>query len=208
MTICEQYAKDNDLKPLTDKELKKGKKKVKIYGTDDKMPWNDVYTRIRVGMRFEHINERYGNIRKIVLFAIKDGVDFEEALSEALDEKIVADRKFNNIEAVNPEAGGAMRDMVVEYAPDLKKKAINLVSSAIDRGQKIINSDDCSSNDLKNVLQAVQVGTDITDITQRHSTNVGNANLSVQVDGFDFVLGVAPEKKAIDAEIIEEDEDE
>ncbi len=208
MTVCEQYAKDNDLKPLTEKELKKGKKKVKIYGTKEKMPWNDVYTRIRVGMKFEHINEKYGNIRKIVLFAILDEVDFEEMLSDALDEKIVADRKFNNIEAVNPEAGGAMRDMVVEYAPDLKKKAINLVSSAIDRGQQIINSKDCTSNDLKNVLQAVQIGTDITDITQRHSTNIGNSNLSVQVDGFDFVLGVAPEKKVIDVDIVEEDKDE
>ncbi len=156
------------------------------------MPWNEVYTRIRSGNTMEDIVHIYGHARKVTLFAIIDGIDVQKEYVDAVDSKIVADRTMNAIEVVDPVAASTMREMVVEYAPDLQRKAIMLVDSAITKGQNIINGEECTSNDLKNVLAAIQIGTDITDVTQRHSQVGGNSITAVQVQGFSFVEDTKP----------------
>ncbi len=200
MTICEKYALEQEFKPLKKKELKKGKEAITIYGTKDPMPWNEVYTRIRSGNTMEDIVHIYGHARKVTLFAIIDGIDVQKEYVDAVDSKIVADRTMNAIEVVDPVAASTMREMVVEYAPDLQRKAIMLVDSAITKGQSIINGEECTSNDLKNVLAAIQIGTDITDVTQRHSTVGGNSVTQIQIDGFSIVEDINP-NEVIDGEI-------
>ena len=200
MTICEKYAQEQEFKPLKKKELKKGKEALTIYGTNDPMPWNEVYTRIRSGNTMEDIVYIYGHARKVTLFAIIDGIDVQKEYVDAVDSKIVADRTMNAIEVVDPVAASTMREMVVEYAPDLQRKAIMLVDSAITKGQSIINGEDCTSNDLKNVLAAIQIGTDITDVTQRHSSVGGNSVTQIQIDGFSIVEDINP-NEVIDGEI-------
>ncbi len=192
MTVCEIYAKDNNLKPLTKKELKRGKNKVKIYGTKDLMPWADVYVRIQGGNTFEQINTAYGNIRKIVLFAIIDEIDFNQAVSDTVDEHISHERKMMQIDKINPKAAMTIKEMANEYAPDLGMKVAKLSMSMVNKAQDILNEDGCSSNDLKNVATAIQTMTDTMELTQRHTTVGGNVLGTIQVEGFSFIEDKKP----------------
>ena len=199
MTVCEQYALDNNFEPLKPKEIKKGKTKLKIYGTDIPMPWIDVYTRIRGGMSLDDISKMYGHIRKITLFAILDDVDFDPSTSDTIDDIITTGRKINAIDAVNPNAARTMKEMANEYAPDLGMKVAQLSISVVDRAQKIVNDNDCTSNDLKNITTAIQSMTDTVELTDRHSKVGGNNITAIQVEGFSFVRDEPP----VDVDAIE-----
>ena len=205
MTVCEQYAKDNKFEPLSKKELKKGKSKLKIYGTKEPMPWDEVYTRIQGGMSLDDVNKLYGQIRKITLFAIQDGIDFNQNISDTIDEHIIHERKMAAVDAINPTVARTMKEMANEYAPDLGMKVAKLSVSMVNKAQKIINNKDCSSNDLKNIATAIQTMTDTVELTARHSTVGGNNITAVQVEGFSFVLDSKP-IEAIEAEIEVTDE--
>lgn len=202
-----EYAALNNLKPLSKKELKRGKNKIKIYGTDKKMPWTEVYTRIQAGMKLEHIADIYGNIRQIVLWAIEDNIEPNAVISDIVDELIVANRKINEVEAVNPTAAMTMKEMVHEYAPDVAKNVVLLANSMVMKGQSKLNSDECTTNDMVNIAKAVQTMTDTVELTQRHSAGVNIANASVQVQGFEFVLDSPPEKSEIEQNVIDVEED-
>jgi len=203
-TVCEKYAQEQGFEPLSEKERKKGKKKVKIYGTKEKMPWEKVYTNIEGGMSFDHIQEKYGNIRKIVLWAIEDGIDFNKDISDTIDEHIMHTRKMQTIESINPTVALTMKEMANEYAPDLGMKVSKLSISMVDKAQSLLNEEECTSNDLKNIATAIQTMTDTVELTQRHSTVGGNVITAIQVQGFDFVL----DSKPTDTDVIDVKEEE
>lgn len=203
MTVCEQYAKDHDLKPLTKKELFKGKDELNIYNTDTLMPWTEIYTRITAGVPLDTIAEIYGHIRKITLWAIEDGIDVDFEISEFVDNKIRIDRQMNQIEGKNAVVAETLKDVVSEYAPDIKRDLAIFSKAAVRRGTSLINDEDCSSADFKNVMAGMLTLTDMTSITERHSTNAGQANLTVHVEGFAFEKD-EPKEQITDVEVIED----
>jgi len=201
MKKLEEYAKLNGFKPLTSKEVKE-KYKVKIYGTQDPLPWTEVYTRLSAGMSIDDVVHIYGQARKITLFALKDGIDINPVLSQTLDDEILQRRKMNEIEKSNPEVARTMKEMVNEYAPDVARDVIMLSKKLVQRATDIIDDKDdaCTTNDLKNIAAAVQTMTDTIELTQRHGAGVQVNAGNIQVEGFSFVLDAPP----VDAEIIDE----
>ena len=200
MTL-EEYAKKNKFKPLTEKEIK-DKNKVKITGTDDPMPWTEVFTRLSAGMPIEDVVYMYGQARKITLFAINEGIlDADPVLSQVVDDEIIQRRKMQEIEATNPIVARTMKEMVNEYAPDVGKSVVMLSKAIVDRAQNLVEDDECSAMDLKNITSAIQTMTDTLEITQRHSAGVMINNGDIQVNGFDFVLDKPPEP--VDADVID-----
>lgn len=198
-----EYIEQSKFKPLTEKELKKGKNKIKIFGTKVLMPWDEVYTRISAGMSLEHIAEIYGNGRQIALWAKEDDIDVDEDVSQFLDNSIVVGRQMNQIESKNPVVANTLRDMVSEYAPDIARDVALFSKAAVARASTLINDEECTSNDFKNVMSGMLNLTDMTSLTERHSTNAGNANLNIHVEGFEFQLDAPPEEPIIDAEVSE-----
>ena len=200
----EEYVKFNDCKPLTKKERKKGKNKLRIYNTDEPMPWTEIYTRISGGMSMEHIEEIYGHGRKIALWAIEDNIHIVPEISDTVDSEIEQRRKMKEIQVANPVVAKTMLEMANEYAPDVGKEVVLLSQSLVKKAQKLINDEDCSSNDLNNIAKAVQTMTDTIELTQRHSAGIQvGAGGSVNVQGFEFVLDAPPEEEAIEAEVEE-----
>ncbi len=199
MTI-DEYISDNNYKPLTKREIA-NKHKAKIRGTDDLMPWTEVYTRLSAGMSILDVIYIYGNGRKIALFAKMDGIEVNDVLSDTLDQEILQRRKMGEIEAKNPEVARTMKEMVNEYAPDVGRDVIMLSKKLVAKATELVEEDECSSNDLNNIAKAVQTMTDTIEITQRHSAGVNINAGDMVVEGFSFVLDSPPEKDVIEAEI-------
>ena len=185
MTI-DEYISDNNYKPLTDREIG-NKHKAKIRGTDDLIPWTEVYTRLSAGMSILDVIYIYGNGRKIALFAKMDGIEVNDVLSDTLDQEILQRRKMGEIEAKNPEVARTMKEMVNEYAPDVGRDVIMLSKKLVAKAVELVEEDECSSNDLNNIAKAVQTMTDTIEITQRHSAGAGLGNVNIAVQGFSFI---------------------
>mgnify|MGYP003643879348 CR=1 FL=1 len=202
-----EYLEENECKKLSKKELSKGKDNIKIRGTKDLMPWTEVYTRISAGMSMEHIAEIYGNGRKIALWAIRDGIEFNPTLSDAVDGEITQRRKMHEVAVHNPDVARTMLEMANEYAPDVGKRVVMLSQSLVEKAQKLVNAEDCTSNDLQNIAKAVQTMTDTIELTQRHGSAIKISGGGVQVEGFSFVLDVPPEADVIDVTTEEVDDE-
>ncbi len=197
MTI-DEYISDNNYKPLTKREIA-NKHKAKIRGTDDLMPWTEVYTRLSAGMSILDVIYIYGNGRKIALFAKMDGIEVNDVLSDTLDQEILQRRKMGEIEAKNPEVARTMKEMVNEYAPDVGRDVIMLSKKLVAKATELVEEDECSSNDLKNIASAVQTMTDTIEITQRHSAGVNISTGDMVVEGFSIVADLPP----IEVDVIE-----
>ena len=197
----EEFIEHNALKPLSDVELR-SKDKVKVFGTGEPMPWEEVYTRIAGGMSMEHIEEIYGNARKIALWAIEDNIGVVPEIADTIDSEIQQRRKMKEIQMTNPAVAKTMLEMANEYAPDVGREVVLLSQSLVKKAQQLVNDEDCSSNDLNNIAKAVQTMTDTIELTQRHSAGIQvGAGASVNVQGFEFVLDAPPEEEAIEAEV-------
>ena len=187
-------------KPLTKKEIKKGKDVVKIYNTDTLMPWEEVFTRIKMNLAYVDIDESYGNLRKIVLFAILEDVGYDKMMTTLFDDELkLREQKAEIIQKDGPVVIATMEEAVNEYAPNFAKKVATLLDAGVDRSIKLLNNEDSTSNDVKNVFSALQVATDIAGKTQRHSGAMGGGGLGVpMVTGFMFVEGQRPDPTDVD----------
>lgn len=203
----QQYLDENDYKPLSAMELKRGKDGIKIFGTNDLMPWTEVYTRISAGMDMGHIAQIYGNGRKIALWAVRDGIELIQDLSDVVDAEIGQRKKMGAIVNSNPEVARTMLDMVNEYAPDVNKNVVMLSAGLINKAQEIQGSVDCTSSDLLNVWKAVQTMTDTLELTQRHGSAMQINAQKIQVTGFEFELDEPPETVEVDAIDVKDEND-
>lgn len=183
----EQYAELHNLKPLSAKEKKRGKEKVTISGTDEPMPWTEIYSRIAIGEPIENIAEKFGHARKIALWAIEDNVTIMPELGDVLLAEVEQRRKMDMIEGQNPTLALTIREAANEYAPDAARKSIDLSVALIDAGRKMIRNGDYSSNDLKNIADMLQRTTDTMGLTQRHSAGMNIENAKIHVTGFQFI---------------------
>jgi len=194
-----EYNNFMNFKPLTDSEVK-SRNKLKIYGTDELMPWTDIFTRISAGMPIEDLVEKYGHARKLTLFAILDGIEPIQDIVDFVDKEIAQRRAMMRVEEQNPVAARSMKEMINEYAPDVARSFIELTAAMIKKGQTELNDPECTTNDMKNIAAAVTQMTDAAEITQKFNTNAGQVGLNIQVSGFDFVRDEPP---MIDTEVSE-----
>ena len=204
-----EYADLMKYEKLSKKELKKGKK-VKIYGSDEPLPFDEAYAMIQMGLPYEDIESKYGQMRKIVLFAILDGIKYEPAIANMFDKEVENRRIQKAVAQVNPVVVNTMQEAVNEYCPDIRKEITVFASQLVQKAIKGINAEDATSTDTLNYAKAVQVASDTIEVTQRHSAGVNiSGAASVQVQGFEFVLDAPPEtvEEAIEA-VIDEKEDE
>ena len=191
-----------EYKSLSEKELRKGKYKVKIGGTKEPMPWDEVYSQIRVGFPYEDIAHEFGNIRKIVMFAIEDNIEYIDKVGELFDDEVsVAERK-TNLATVDVTLVKTIEDGVGRYVPNFIQSVSVLLGDTIVKGNKIINSEYATSADLKNIMQATQLATDIAGATPRHAAGMQIGNAQINVGGGEFVVEIdhPPEEDVIDVE--------
>lgn len=195
------FAEINQFKPLTPKEKKRGKEKLTISGTDKPMPWSEIYSRIAIGEPIDNIAEKYGHKRKITLWAIEDNIEYIPEVGDVLINEIEQRRTMDLIAGENPALALTIKEAANEYAPDAARKAIGLSVALIDAGHKMVNSGECTSNDLKNIADMLQRTTDTMELTKRHAAGMNVASANIQVSGFEFQLD---EPAPIDVEVDEE----
>ncbi len=195
-----EFIELNKIKPLTKKEHKKGKDTLCIHGTNQPMPWKEVYARIAIGEPIEKIADKYGHVRKIALWALEDEISHYVELGEVFVAEVEQRRKMDNIERANPTVAMTIREAANEYAPDAPRKAVNLSLALLDEGNKRVAEGECTTNDLKNLAEMMQKTTDVLGLTERHASNAGQ-QLNIQVEGFSIVQDLPPVPEIIDIDV-------
>ena len=199
----QEYIDQNKVKPLTEKEIQKGKEHLTIFGTDDPIPWEEVYTRIAAGMDMGHIAHIYGNGRKIALWAVHDGITKDQTISDLLDSEIEQRNKMQEIANVNPTVAQTLHDMANEYAPDSAKNIAIFANKVVIEATNALSNPRKTSLDLVNLTKAVQTASDTLGHTQRHASGNTINNNTIKVDGFGFVEDLGPQQ-LIEGQVINE----
>ena len=206
----QQYIDEMKPKPLTAAEIKRGKASLCISGTDDPMPWEEIYTRIAAGMDMGQVAHVYGHGRKIALWAVHDGITTNDTMSKLLDDEITQRRKVDALTDVSPVASNTLMEMANEFAPDVCKQAVILSQDVLKRASIIVNEKNpkkaATSLDLVNIMKAQQMVTDSLGMTDRHASTVQNTNNNIMVEGFTFSLDAGPQDQLeiIEAHILPE----
>ena len=201
MTSPSEFASTNNFKPLSDKELEKGKYKVKIAGTKDPIPWDEVYSQIRIGIPYEDIQHEFGEIRKIIMFAIEDNIEYIPAVGQLLDDDVALAEKKTSLAMVDPTLVKTLEESVNRYAPNLKKNVAVVLDLAVNKSAEILKADYSTSNDVVNITKALQTVTDIAGLTHRHAA-AANINVSNQMlGGSEFIVEInTPPEDIIEVE--------
>ena len=182
-----EYIEVHSLKPLTAKEIKKGKNSLKISGREDPMPWEEIYNRLSLGEPVVNIAKEYGHVRKIVLFAIRDKVELNPVYQKAVIDIVNNRETMKEIGRVDPSSAMTIQETANKYAPTLAEKVVKLGASSMDAMQKLINDGECTTNDHKNISAAALTWSDIVGLTQRHANAASLNVLRPVVEAFDFV---------------------
>lgn len=176
-----------EYKPLSKKELKRGKDRVKIFNTDSPMPWDKVFSRIRLGFPYGDLDKKYGHLRKIILFAILEEVSYDPEPSKLVDDIVDVRIRKKELAIKNPAMVATIEEAINEYAPDIYKKVAVLATAVIDKAIKEVPKEETGSNDVNNYITAAQKATDMVSITQRHASTIGVNMHKPLVEAFDFV---------------------
>jgi len=210
MTIenLSDFIAESKYKPLSDKELSKGKSYLKIYGTQDSVPWSTVYQRLASGQPILEVIKQYGHGRKIALWAQQDGVSIDTDTQSALQKGVEARQAIQHIANTDPDTAKTLLQRMNELTPDFQSNvaifADKIVKKAIDK----LDDKYLEPADMEKLANTVQKTTDIIGVTQRHSAGVNINNNEIQVQGFEFVLdGGPPIALTTDATVIEEHPD-
>ena len=174
-----------NLKPLTEKELAKGKSNLKIYGTQDPMPWATIFARIESGQDIEEIGKQYGHARKIALYAVLNGVDVDEKkrlFVEKEQEQRQVIQEIANTDGV--EVAKTLLQRVNEVAPDYERNLAVFADKMLKKAISKLDDNFLETSDMLNMANAVQKSSDTVGVTQRHA-NAANINAGeIKVQGF------------------------
>ncbi len=205
-----EYIVEHSPAPLSPVELNQ-RNKVKVHGTDNFMPWDEVYTRIAAGMDMEHIIHIYGEGRKIALWAVHDNIAPDPVLANLLDDEITQRRKMQAVESESPTAAATIQTMANEYAPDAARNIAVFADRLVVKATSALDAKDkegtslITSLDMVNLTKAVQTASDILGHTQRHANAASLTQNTIQVEGFQFALDAPPDpasaEEAIEAEV-------
>jgi len=197
MTL-DEYIEHKGFKPLTEKEIANGKSKLRIYGTNEPMPWTTIYTRIASGQPIEEVVAQYGHARKITLFAQLEGITPQPELEEIVQEEAAVRKRVQAVANQNPEAAQTLMDRVNEIAPDFATNVAMFADEVVTKARTKLKEQFIEATDILALTKAVQTVTDSTGHTTRHASQASNTNVQIQVAGFTFdEVDLPPEQRAI-----------
>lgn len=198
----DDYIEHKGFKPLTEKELSHGKSALRIYGTQEPMPWTTIFARIESGQDIEEIGKQYGHARKIALFAKLHQVDVDPAKkafveNEAKQREAIQD--IANEEGV--EVATTLLQRVNEITPDFSTKVATFATKLVDKAISKLDDKFLEASDMLSMAKAVQTTTDTVGITQRHANAASITAGKIEVQGFQFVLDepIEAEVEALEA---------
>ena len=200
----EDYITKNNYKPLTEKEISKGRQSLRIYGTSTPMPWNTIFARIESGQPLEEIGKQYGHARKIALFAQLQGIEVNPHYVKVVEDEVKSRQQIDHIANTAPETALTLLQRVNEVAPDFERDTALLGSKFIATISRKLDDKFIEATDIKALADAYQKTTDTVGVTQRHASAVNINTGDIKVTGFDFVLDAPPspsEDAAVDAEV-------
>ena len=186
MTL-DEYITERNYKPLTPKEIANGKSKLRIYGTNEPMPWSTIYTRIAAGQPMEEITSIYGHARKISLFAQLEGISHQPQLEDIVQNEVQQRKQIQAIANQSEEAAQTLMMMVNEIAPSFQEEVALFSNEVVQKARRKLKEQFLEATDILALTKAVQTVTDTTGHTQRfaNAANTTN-NTNIQVAGFTF----------------------
>jgi hypothetical protein len=195
MTIehLDEFITLSKYRPLTEKELQRGKTYLRIYGTQEPMPWSTIYTRLSSGQPIAQVIKQYGHGRKISLWAQKDGVTRDKEVSEVLDKGVEARQAIQHIAAKDPDTAKTLLQRMNELTPDFQGNVAIFADKVVRKAIAKLDDKYLEPSDMEKLANAVQKSTDIIGVTQRHASGININNTEVKVQGFDFVLDAPPQ---------------
>ena len=212
-----EYIEKKNFKPLSDKEIAHGKNGLKIYGTQEQMPWTTIFARIESGQDIEEIGKQYGHARKIALFAKLYGVEVDEK-KRLFVEKEASQRQeiqeIANEEGV--EVAKTLLQRVNEVAPDYEKNLAIFANKMLLKAIEKLDDKFLEDSGMLNMSKAVQIASDTVGVTQRHASAANIHAGKIEVQGFTVHLDspkalaplLSPEDcDALDAELVTDDKD-
>jgi len=185
MTL-DEFIVHKGFKPLTEKEISNGKSKLRIYGTNEPMPWTTIYTRIASGQDIEEVVRQYGHARKLTLFAQLEGIGPQPELEEIVEEEAQLRKRVQAVANKNPEAAQTLMDRVNEIAPDFSTNVAMFADEVVTKARKKLTEQFIEATDILALTKAVQTVTDSTGHTTRHASQASTTNVQIQVAGFTF----------------------
>jgi len=188
----DEYIEHKGFKKLSPKEIEHGKAGLKIYGTQQDMPWSTIFTRIAAGQPLEELAHMYGHGRKIALFAKLEGVTIEPILEDTITKAVDHRQTMAAIAEQSPEVATTMMEMMNEIAPTFQQKVAVCLDKAIDVITEKLDGKYLEASDIDVLVRAVQRATDTTGHTARHASTT-NVGVNVQVTEFDVVLDYKPQ---------------
>lgn len=195
MTL-DEFIADRGFKPLTEKEISNGKSKLRIYGTNEPMPWTTIYTRIASGQPIEEIVQQYGHARKLTLFAQLEGIAPQPELENIVQDEIDNRKRIQAVANSSEEAARTLMDRVNEVAPDFATNVACFADEVVTKARSKLKDTFIESTDILALTKAVQTVTDSTGHTTRHASQTTNANVHIQVAGFTFdEIDLPPEQR-------------
>jgi len=197
MTL-DEFIIDRAYKPLTEKEISNGKSKLRIYGTNEPMPWTTIYTRIASGQPIEEIVQQYGHARKLTLFAQLEGIAPQPELENIVQDEIDNRKRIQAVANSSEEAARTLMDRVNEVAPDFATNVACFADEVVTKARTKLKEQFIEATDILALTKAVQTVTDSTGHTTRHASQTTNANVQIQVAGFTFdEIDLPPEQREI-----------
>ena len=184
----DQYIQLKNYKPLSEKEKAKGKTYLRIYGTQDPMPWSKIYGQLALGQPLAELAYQYGHGRKIALWAREEGVVINTAQTELVQENVKVREKIQEIANESPEEAISLLDRVNTLTPNFQDNVAIFADKVVKTSITKLDNKYIEPSDIKQLADAVQKVTDTIGVTQRHAAGVNISNTKIAVTGFDFVL--------------------
>jgi hypothetical protein len=209
ITHLAAFINANGYKPLSEKELQKGKTYLKIYGTSEPVPWSTVYTRLSSGQPILEVIKQYGHGRKIALWAQADNVQMDQPLKDTLTKGVEARQAIQHVANHDPDTAKTLLQRMNELTPDFQSNVAVFADKVVRKAIDKLDDKYLEPADMEKLTNAVQKSTDIIGVTQRHSAGVNINNNEIQVQGFEFVLDSGPvEQEQVTEAILEAVTDE
>ncbi len=185
MTL-DEYIIHKNFKPLTEKEISNGKSKLRIYGTNEPMPWTTIYTRLASGQPVEEVVAQYGHARKLTLFARLENIYPQPDLEDIVEDEANLRKRVQAVANQSPEAAKTLMDRVNEIAPDFSTNVAMFADEVVKKARTKLKEQFIEATDILALTKAVQTVTDSTGHTTRHASQASNTNVQIQVAGFTF----------------------
>ncbi len=190
MTL-EDFILEKNYRKLSDKEIAKGKGHLKVYGTNEPMPWAQIYTRIAAGQPLEEVTRMYGHSRQLALWAQQEGVTLNPVLEDTIEKEVEHRQRISALANASPDVTSTLMEMVNEIAPDFQTNLAILADKVVKKGITMLDNQFLESTDLVNIMKAGQQASDTTGHTQRHA-NASQSSTNIQVTGFRVVRDSPP----------------